>query len=96
MSEDIAAHLALADPYPLSPLGEWLALEDKRRTYQLGKYDRGLALWERDHWRIAGRPAGPDWIILTDHKCESTIKFPTVEVPLSAPRKGQEDDDPPF
>ena len=97
MSEDVAAQLALVDPIPLSPLGEMLALIDGRKSYQLGKYDEGLALWERDRWAIAGHAAGPDWIILTDHKCESTAKFPSVEIPLSASQKGSvEDDDPPF
>jgi hypothetical protein len=98
MSEDVAAQMALVDPYPLSPLGEMLALIDGRKTYQLGKYDEGLALWQRDKWQIAGRAAGPDWIILTDHKCESTARFPSVEIPLLPGKQDGpiEDNDPPF
>lgn len=97
MSEDVMAHVALVDPIALSPLGEALALIDGRNTYQLGKYDRGLALWQRDHWRIAGRAAGPDWIILTDHKCESTAKFPSVEIPLlTSKNESVLENEPPF
>ncbi len=96
MSEDVAAFMALVDPVALAPLGEMLALIDGRKTYQLGKYDEGLALWQRDRWQIAGHPASPDWIILTDHKCESTAKFPSVEVPLIPQKESVVDNDPPF
>jgi hypothetical protein len=97
MSEDVGAHLALVDPVPLSPFGEALALVDRRKTYRLDKCDDGLALWQRDRWQIAGHAAGPNWIVLTDHKCESTAQFPSVEVPLFAlQNESALENEPPF
>ena len=94
MSEDVAAHRALVDPMALSPTGEALALIDGRCTYQLGKYDQGLALWQRDSSQIAGKSASAECIVLTDHKCGGP-QFPAIEIPLTA-RKESVPNDPPF
>ncbi len=98
MSEDAAAFRALVDPVALSPLGEALARIDGRKTYVLGKYDEGLALWERTHWQIESQKASPEVWVLADHKCGG-LKFPAVEIPaLSAPMKQpvSDDNEPPF
>lgn len=77
--EDHCASIVIADPTPLSPLGEALALIENRRSYELCRHGAGLALWIRDHWQIAGRPASAETIIVTDHKCHAA-KLPSVEI----------------
>lgn len=66
LDDDIAARTAHADPTPITPLGETLALLTGRATYDLcAPYGR-RELWRRDHWHIAGARKYP---VLPEHKC---------------------------
>jgi len=97
--EDHCASAVIADPYPLSALGEALALLENRRSYELRRHNDGLALWVRDHWQIGGSPASDEVIVLTDHVC-GKAKLPDVKIPTVKPgmkKKGLPyDDEPPF
>ena len=95
--EDAMAQAVVVDPTPLSTMGEALALVQQRRTYRLGRYDEGLALWHRDHWQISAHPASEECIVLTDHVCGAG-PLPGVEIkPLAkSDRKSPYSQDPPF
>lgn len=96
---DTCAQAAITDPNPLSPLGEALALIDKRRTYELSRHGAGLALYHRDHWQISGRHPSDTIIVLTDHKC-GTPPLPGITInPNPLTTSGKEliyGSDPPF
>lgn len=96
--EDQCAALVIADPTPLSPLGEALALIEGRRSYRLERYKDGAALWFRSHWQIQGAPASTETIVLTDHKCGAP-QLPGVEItpiPAAKMKTAVLYDDPPF
>jgi hypothetical protein len=82
--EDVMAMPAIADPTPLSPLGEALALIEGRCSYELDRHGAGLALWLRTHWRIEAAPASDQVIVLTDHRCGAP-PLPSVEIAPAAP-----------
>lgn len=69
ITADHGGRSADADPTPLSPVGEALALIAGRQTLELrwtDKYELDL----RDKFRIEGQPAGTDGIdVLVEHQC---------------------------
>src|SRR5437879_6066733 len=69
LDNDLCAGVAHADPSPLSPLGEALALIGGRRTYALHQSPGRLELQLRDQWQIEGRPAGAVLDVLPEHTC---------------------------
>lgn len=71
LDNDLCAGVAHADPTPLSPLGEALALVGNRRTYTLHQASGRLELQLRDHWQIKGGPAGTTHDVLPEHTCEA-------------------------
>lgn len=77
--EDVCARAVVVDPHPLSELGEALALIEGRSSYRLAPQGKGMALWVRDHWQIAGTGASDTVWVFTDHKCHSA-PFPGVTV----------------
>ena len=94
LDNDMCAGVANADPTPLSPLGEALALIGGRRTYALRQSSGRLELQLRDQWQIEGSPAGTRYDIVPAHTCEA------VDLP-SAPSVQQryaaaESDTPPY
>lgn len=59
-----------ADPQPLSPMGEALALMAGRGTFSLRWLGDHYELDKRDHFRIRGSPAGTKGIdVLVEHEC---------------------------
>lgn len=78
LDNDMCASVANADPTPVSPLGEALALIGNRRTYTLHRTTDRLELQIRDRWQIAGAPAGTRHDVLPEHTCEA-IDLPAAE-----------------
>ena len=78
LDNDLCAGVAHADPTPLSPLGEALALIGNRRTYTLHQTPDRLELQIRDHWQIQGNPAGTRHDVLPEHTCEA-VDLPKAE-----------------
>jgi hypothetical protein len=95
--EDVCARAVVADPHPLSELGEALALIEGRRSYRLAKRGEGMALWYRNRWMIQGEGASDTVWVLTDHKCHSAT-FPGVKIKAKAYSKAipSNTDPPPF
>lgn len=99
LDADFGSCLAEADPEPLSALGEALALLAHRRTYELWASGLGpMTLDFRDHWRIAGRPAGRSRVdVLVEHTCGQSGKLPTTGSVYPPPvRAADLPDEPPF
>lgn len=78
LDADLCAFPTTADPIPLSPIGEALALLAGRQTFHLRRTPgtTDLQLDRRDQWQIAGQPAAtPDSLFPADtvaeHKCWS-------------------------
>ena len=70
LDADMCARTVDADPYPLAPESEALALLMGIRTFELRWYGDHYELDARDRWRIAGRPATlPDVEVLAGHRC---------------------------
>ncbi|KAB2347319.1 hypothetical protein [Actinomadura rudentiformis] len=66
LDDDNAARTARADPTPITPLGEAVALLAGRATYDLlAPYGR-RELWRRDQWHISGARKHP---VLPEHRC---------------------------
>ena len=61
-----------ADPGPLSPLGESMALFYKWQTLELAWHGNKYELYRRDQWMISGRPAGTsvNRDVLVAHRCD--------------------------
>jgi hypothetical protein len=78
LDNDMCASVAHADPTPVSPLGEALALIGNRRTYTLHQTTDRLELQVRDRWQIAGTPAGTRHDVLPEHTCDA-IDLPAAE-----------------
>lgn len=103
---DVAALGVRVDPDALGPQGEALAQLAGRSTYALARRGRHLELGLRDHWQIAGtpagtrRPGGPQADVVAEHRCQAPA-LPTIPSALSklAPakeRKTRNSDRPPF
>lgn len=76
---DRVAILAVADPTPLTAIGEVLAIVAGRQTWTLE--DRGrLELNYRDAWRIRAHPAEerPSAVVLAEHRCGDNTLEPFV------------------
>lgn len=78
LDNDMCASVANADPTPLSPLGEALALIGGRTTYALHQATDRLELQVRDRWQITGAPAGTRYDVLPAHTCDA-VDLPVVE-----------------
>lgn len=90
-----------ADPGPLSPMGEVLALLSGRGTFELRWLGDHYEIDRRDHFRITGNPAGTNGIdVLVRHDCElnAPIHLPTMATSLNdGPRSAKLlPDKPPF
>lgn len=85
-----AAFDVRADPAPLAPAGEILALAAGRMTYDLVKYAGQFELINRDQWRIRRR----DWPVVADHKCPGPI--PWAAIPPPPEPETSDDGEPPF
>ena len=71
LDHDLCAGQALVDPFPLTPMGELLALLAGRPTYRLVPAGHGrFELDYRDEWQIANKPPGK-FDVLAAHKCNS-------------------------
>lgn len=66
LDDDTAARTAHADPAPITPLGEALAVLAGRGTYDLTAIGGKRQLWRRDQWHIAGARRYP---VLAEHRC---------------------------
>lgn len=98
-SDDVLAFMSYVDPIPLGPVGEFLARANGRRTYALRLHGRGVRLYERDRWQIAGSPAGTRALwrfdVVADHACGQPL--PTIPTTLTPPApQGVDDEHPPF
>lgn len=76
LDSDLCAFQATADPTPLSPLGEALALLADRQTFHLRQERGNLQLDRRDRWQIQGQPAGTaerlwPFDVVAEHACYS-------------------------
>jgi len=94
LDEDVCAFRAVVDPDPLTPMGEALALLAGRRSYEIRRHSGGWALWHRDRWQIRGRVAGPKYLVVADHQCD-TPKLPTIPTPPRV-KKAKANDEPNF
>lgn len=87
---DLCAFPTTADPTPLSPLGEALALLAGRATLHLrATPDGGRYLDRRDRWQIQGEPAGTanrlfPFDVVAAHVCHSP---PLPSIPTNLPDK---------
>ena len=70
LDADMCARTVDADPYPLAPESEALALLMRIRTFELRWCGDHYELDHRDRWRIRGRPATRDDVdVLAAHRC---------------------------
>lgn len=100
---DVAAVEAQADADVLGPQGEALARLQGRRTFALVRRDGHVDLRLRDHWQIAGTPAGArglggrQAVVLAEHRCgaEPLPALSTYELNPARPPK-ETDGPPPF
>lgn len=73
LDNDRCAVVAHADPEPVSPLGEALALLAGRKTYALHPSANGYELVLRYDKQIAAAPPGTrGYDVLAEHACNST------------------------
>ena len=96
--EDQMALPAIADPVPLSRIGEALACVEGRKTYKLDRLGEGLALWVRNALHIRSHPASEETIVLADHICNRS-PLPSIEIkpaPSLAKKGLPYDAEPPF
>jgi hypothetical protein len=70
LDADICALSARADPTPLTPLGEAIALLDGRRTFNLTETAGRIEITARDFWAIGGESRHP---VIPEHKCNSRL-----------------------
>lgn len=88
----------VADPEPLSRLGEALALIDGRGTVGLLWLGDRYEIASRDHFRIRGSPAGTNGVdVLVRHECHLVGQLPSTESVLHDAHPQQfTGDNPPF
>lgn len=70
LDADICALSVKADPTPITPLGEAIALLDGRRTFTLTDIAGRIEITTRDHWAIGGESKHP---VIPEHKCNSKL-----------------------
>lgn len=87
LDADTCALEVHADPHPLSPLGEALALLQNRRTLHLRREGGGWVLDPRTDHDIAARPAGTGKRVdvLGQHHCATGPPPPQLRAPSSFP-----------
>lgn len=90
---DLCADVALADPSPLSVLGEAAALVLGRRTYSLRWASSRLELDYRSSFHI--RPHRDRLDVVAEHDCHS-LPLPSLASVLSVASPARYDGDPPF
>lgn len=72
LDADTCGWPTVADPTPLTPLGEALAVIVGRATYSLRRTGRRIELDHRSPLHIAGSPAGTrDYDVVAAHACGS-------------------------
>lgn len=69
LDADRCAWVARADPLPLAPIGEALAILSGRTTYTLHVGIGRLELQARNRWQIQAAPAGTRYDVLAAHVC---------------------------
>lgn len=72
LDADRCAGQAVADPWPLTPAGEAVALLSDRLTYEAS--GRPLDLWLRDRWQIASHPADSGLLVVAQHVCGAGLE----------------------
>lgn len=87
LDSDVAALEATCDPYPLSPLGEALALLEGRRTLTLRREGRGWVLDWRDAHEITSAPAASQARrdVVRQHRCRTTSPAAELLAPSTFP-----------
>ncbi|MFC5744797.1 hypothetical protein [Actinomadura rugatobispora] len=66
LDDDTAARSVRADPTPITPLGETLALLAGRATFDLQAVYGRREMWRRDQWHIQ---SARRWPVLPEHRC---------------------------
>lgn len=85
LDADIAALAVIADPTPLDPTGELLALVHGRRTFTLDHDSGRLVLNYRDGGRIRYRPpGGARYDVVPDHACGHPLPAVTANTLAAA------------
>lgn len=88
LDADRAAGPAVADPTPLTRVGEALALLAGRTTYTLRRFGGRLELDHRHRWAIAGdQVGGGDYDVVVEHRC-TALALPATESRLRPERVG--------
>lgn len=94
LDNDMCAGVAHADPIPLAPLGEALALIAGRRTYALHRGADRFELVLRYSHQIAGAPAGTrPHDVLAEHDCSAT-NLPSLPSAYARPAMAPNDQPP--
>jgi len=70
LDADLCALSVKADPTPLTPLGEAIALLGGRRTFHLTDIAGRIEITMRDQWAIGGESAH---LVVPEHKCNSRL-----------------------
>lgn len=86
---DRVAFLAHTDTQPISAIGELIAINQNRRTYQLEPRGKGYALTRRAAWAISAKPAGATrpgitWDVVAQHVCGAD-PLPATQSNLTQP-----------
>lgn len=94
LDADTCARRVTADPLPLSPLGEALALIGGRATYALWYWGGRLELNHRTSFHIKGTPAGTTdrFDVVAEHRCgyPRLDSLPSVHRRTPTPPTGSE------
>lgn len=81
LDDDNAARTAHADPTPINPVGEAIALLSGRATFDLTSTNGKKQLWRRDQWHIGRRRTHP---VLPEHRCGQPLDAHTEHLPPAA------------
>lgn len=81
LDDDTAARSVHADPTPINPVGEALALLAGRATFDLTAAGGKRQLWRRDEWHISGRRKFP---VLPEHRCGQPLDAHADHPPAAA------------
>lgn len=95
LDADVAAFDSSADPTPLTPTGEVLALLDGRATFDLTERRDRSELDYRDAAVITGHPADRGRV-LAEHRCGLPVPTTWAAPPQQATRTATDPDTPPF
>lgn len=75
LDAETCAFEVAADPTPLNPLGEALAIVEGQRTWSLHREGGRWVLDRRDAWHITAHPAGtrPREDVVREHRCTHPV-----------------------